>query len=113
MQTVEKKINSTIIGKDCYDMIFTKIDKVIIEHNSLEVHKGEYLDEDCVLLMVVLLLLEEANKLYSICEDKEDKAILEKAIYRLYQRVNGGGKNGYKRNKGRNSKKYPKNRRTR
>lgn len=109
MQTIEKKINSTIIGKDCYDMIFTKIDKVIIEHNGLEVEKCKYLDKDCVILMVVLLLLEEANKLYSICEDKDDKETLEKAIYKLYKRVNGGGKNEYKRNKGRSNKKYPKN----
>ena len=109
MQTVEKKIDSTIIGKDCYDLIFTKIDKVIIEHNGLEVQKDNPLDKDCVLFIVVLLLIEEVNKMYSICEDKEDKAILEKAIYRLYQRVNGGANNGRKRSKGRNSKKYNKN----
>lgn len=109
MQTIEKKINSTIIGKDCYDMIFTKIDKVIIEHNGLDVEKCKYLDKDCVILMIVLLLIEEVNKMYSICEDKEDKDMLKRAIYKLYQRVNGGVKNGYKRNKGRSNKKYPKN----
>ena len=110
MQTVEKKIDSTIIGKECYDLIFTKIDKVVIEHNSLEVKKDEYLDKDCVLLMATLLLIEEVNKMYSICVDKEDKYVLEKAIDRLYKRLNGGVKNEYKRNKGRNSKKYTKNR---
>ena len=78
MQTIEKKINSTIIGKDCYDMIFTKIDKVIIEHNGLDVEKCKYLDKDCVILMIVLLLIEEVNKMYSICEDKEDKDMLKK-----------------------------------
>ena len=106
MQTVKKKIDSTIIGKDCYDLIFTKIDKVIIEHNSLEVKKDNPLDKDCVLFIVALLLIEEVNKLYSICEDKDDKETLEKAIYKLYKRVNGGGKNEYKRNKGRSNKKY-------
>lgn len=109
MQTIEKKINSTIIGKDCYDMIFTKIDKVIIEHNGLDVEKCKYLDKDCVILMIVLLLIEEVNKMYSICVDKEDKHVLEIAIDKLYKRVNGGGKNEYKRNKGRSNKKYPKN----
>ena len=113
MQIVEKKIDSTIIGKECYDLIFTKIDKVIIEHNGLEVQKDNPLDKDCVLFIATLLLIEEVNKMYSICEDKEDKAILEKAIYKLYKRVNGGGNNGRKRNKGRSNKKYPKNRRTR
>ena len=111
MQTVEKKIDSTIIGKECYDLIFTKIDKVIINHKHLESYgKDEPLCQDITIVMVALLLIEEVNKMYSICEDKEDKEILEKAIYKLYKRVNGGVKNGYKRNKGRNSKKYPKNR---
>lgn len=114
MQTIKKHIDTTIIGKDCYDLIFEIIDKVIIEHTSLEVKgKDEPLQEDKTRFIVTLLLIEEVNKMYSICEDKDDKETLEKAIYRLYKRVNGGGKNGYKRNKGRNSKKYPKNRRAR
>lgn len=107
MKTIKKKIDSTIIGKDCYDLIFTKIDKIIIEHNSLEVKKGERLDHNCFLFITALLLIEEVNKMYSICEEKDDKETLEKAIDRLYKRVTGGVENGYK---GRNSKKYPKNR---
>lgn len=110
MKTIEKKIDSTIIGKDCYDLIFTKIDKVIIEHNSLEVQKGERLDHNCVLFITALLLIEEVNKMYSICEDNEDKDLLKREIIKLYKQVNGGVKNEYKRSKGRNNKKYPKNR---
>lgn len=105
MKTIKKKIDSTIIGKDCYDLIFTKIDKIIIEHNGLEVKKGERVDYNCVLFITGLLLIEEVNKLYSIC-NKEDKETLEKAIDRLYKRVTGGVENGYK---GRSNKKYPKN----
>ena len=108
MKTIEKKIDSTIIGKECYDLIFTKIDKIIIEHNGLEVKKDNPLDHNCVLFIVALILIEEVNKLYSICK-KEDKETLEKAIDILYKRVNGGGNNGRKRNKGRSNKKYPKN----
>lgn len=110
MKTIKKHIDTTIIGKDCYDLIFGIVDKVIIDSETLEVKgKDLPLKQDTTIFVVTLLLIEEVNKMYSICEDKEDKAILEKAIYRLYQRVNGGGKNGYKRNKGRSNKKYPKN----
>ena len=79
---------------------------MIIEHNGLEIKKDNSLDHNCVLFIATLLLIEEVNKMYSICEDKEDKAILEKAINKLYKRVTGGVENGYK---GRNSKKYTKN----
>lgn len=110
MKTVKKHIDTTIIGKDSYDLIFEKIDKVIIDHKRLEVNgKNEPLQQDTTIFVVALLLIEEVNKLYSICEDKDDKELIEKAIYKLYKRVNGGGNNGRKRNKGRNSKKYPKN----
>lgn len=110
MKTVKKHIDTTIIGKDTYDLIFEKIDKVIIDHKRLEVNgKNEPLQQDTTIFVVALLLIEEVNKLYSICEDKDDKELIEKAIYKLYKRVNGGGNNGRKRNKGRNSKKYPKN----
>ena len=109
MKTVKKKIVSTIIGKDTYDLIFTKIDKVIIEHNGLEIKKDNSLDHNYVLFIATLLLIEEVNKMYSICEDKEDKDMLKRAIIKLYQRVNGGANNGYNRSKGRSNKKYPKN----
>lgn len=110
MKTVKRHINTTIIGKDSYDLIFEKIDKVIIKHGNLEVKgKEEPLKQDSTIFLVTLLLIEEVNKLYSICEDKEDKDMLKRAIIKLYKMANGGGKNGYKRNKGRNSKKYPKN----
>ena len=111
MKTVKRHINTTIIGKDCYDLIFEKIDKVIIDHTHLEVNgKDEPLKQDVTIFTVALLLIEEVNKMYSICEDKEDKDMLKRAIIKLYKMTNGGGKNGYNRNKGRNSKKYPKNR---
>ena len=111
MKTVKRHIDTTIIGKDCYDLIFEIIDKVIIDHETIEVNgKDEPLKQNVTIFVVALLLIEEVNKMYSICEDKEDKEILEKAIYKLYRRVNGGGKNGYKRSKGRNSKKHTKNR---
>lgn len=110
MKKIKKTINSTIIGKDCFDLIFEKIDKVIIDHKRLEVNgKIEPLQQDATIFVVALLLIEEVNKLYSICEDKEDKYMLKRAINELYKRVNGGVKNGYKRNKGRSNKKYPKN----
>ena len=110
MKTVKKHIDTTIIGKDCFDLIFEKIDKVIIDHKRLEVNgKNEPLQQDTTIFVVALLLIEEVNKMYSICEDKEDKDLLKRAIVNLYNRVNGGGKNGYKRNKGRSNKKYPKN----
>ena len=110
MKTIKKSIDTTIIGKDCYDLIFEKIDKVIINHKGLEVYgKDEPLKQNSTIFIVALLLIEEVNKLYSICEDKEDKDMLKRAIIRLYQRVNGGANNGYKRNKGRSNKKYPKN----
>ena len=111
MKTVKKHINTTIIGKDCYDLIFEKIDKVIIDHKRIEVNgKDEPLAQDTTIFVVTLLLIEAVNKMYSICEDKEDKAVIEKAIIKLYDRVKGGRNNGRKRNQGRNSKKYPKNR---
>lgn len=111
MKTVKKHIDTTIIGKDCYDLIFEKIDKVIINHTNLEVNgKDEPLRQNTTIFVVALLLIEEVNKMYSICEDKEDKAVIEKAIISLYNRVKGGRNNGRKRNQGRNSKKYPKNR---
>ena len=109
MQMIEKTIDSTIIGKDTYDLIFEIIDKVIIGHKTIEVQKGKYLDKDCALFIVALLLIEEVNKFYSMCEDKDDKATLEKAIYRLYKRVNGGANNGRKRSERRSNKKYSKN----
>lgn len=110
MKTVKKHIDTTIIGKDSYDLIFEKIDKVIIDHKRLEVNgKNEPLQQDITIFVVTLLLIEEVNKLYSICEDKDDKELIEKAIYKLYKRVNGGRNNGRKRNKGRSNKKYPKN----
>ena len=110
MKTIEKKIDSTIIGKDCYDLIFTKIDKIIIEHTHLEVNgKDDPLKQDATIFVVALLLIEEVNKMYSICEDKEDKDMLKRAIIKLYNRVNGGANNGYNRSKGRNIKKYNKN----
>lgn len=106
MKTIKKKIVSTIIGKDCYDLIFTKINKIIIEHNGLEIQKDNQLDKDSVLFITALLLIEEVNKIYSICEEKDDKETLEKAIDMLYKRASGGVKSGYK---GRSNKKYPKN----
>ena len=110
MKTIEKKIDSTIIGKNTYDFIFTKIKKVEIKHKHLETYgKDEPLCQDSTVLMVTLLLIEEVNKMYSICEDKEAKYVLERAIIKLYQRINGGGNNGRKRNKGRSNKKYNKN----
>ena len=111
MRTVKKRINTTIIGKDAYDLTFEMIDKVIIKHGNLEVKsKEEPLKQDKTIFLVTLLLIEEVNKMYSICEDKEDKDVLKRAIIKLFKRVNGGGNNGRKRNKGRNSKKHPKNR---
>lgn len=109
MKTIKRHIDTTIIGKDTYDLIFTKINKVIIEHNGLEIKKDNSLDHNSVLFIATLLLIEEVNKMYSICEDKEDKDMLKRAISNLYLTVNGGGKNGRKRSKGRNSKKYTKN----
>lgn len=110
MKTVKRHIDTTIIGKDSYDLIFEKIDKVIIDHKRLEVNgKNEPLQQDTTIFVIALLLIEEVNKMYSICEDKDDKELIEKAIYKLYKRVNGGGNNGRKRNKGRSNKKYPKN----
>lgn len=107
MKTVKRHIDTTIIGKDCFDLIFEKIDKVIIDHKRLEVNgKIEPLQQDATIFVVALLLIEEVNKLYSICEDKEDKYMLKRAINELYKRVTGGVENGYK---GRNSKKYTKN----
>lgn len=110
MKNIKRDIDTTIIGKDCFDLIFEKIDKVIINHKRLEVYgKNEPLKQDATIFVVALLLIEEVNKMYSICEDKEDKDMLKRAIYTLYKRVNGGGKNEYKRSKGRSNKKYPKN----
>lgn len=110
MKTVKKHINTTIIGKDCFDLIFEIIDKVIIDHETIEVNgKDEPLKQAATTFMVALLLIEEVNKMYSICEDKEDKRMLKRAIIKLYNRVNGGANNGYNRSKGRNSKKYNKN----
>ena len=110
MRTVKKRINTTIIGKDSYDLTFEMIDKVVIKHGNLEVKgKEEPLKQDSAIFLVTLLLIEEVNKMYSICEDKEDKAVIEKAIIKLYDRVKGGRNNGRKRSKGRNSKKYNKN----
>ena len=86
------------------------IDKVIIKHGNLEVKgKDGPLIQDSAIFLATLLLIEEVNKMYSICEDKEDKAVIEKAIIKLYDRVKGGRNNGRKRSKGRNSKKYNKN----
>ena len=111
MKTIKKRINTTIIGKDSYDLTFEMIDKVIIKHGNLEVKgKDGLLIQDSAIFLATLLLIEEVNKMYSICEDKEDKAVIEKAIIKLYDRVKGGRNNGRKRSKGRNSKKYPKNR---
>lgn len=111
MKTIKRHIDTTIIGKDCYDLIFEIIDKVIIDHETIEVNgKEEPLKQNSTIFIVALLLIEEVNKMYSICEDKEDKDMLKRAIIKLYKRVNGGGNNGRKRSKGRNSKKYPKNR---
>lgn len=110
MKTVKKKINTTIIGKDSYDLTFEMIDKIVIKHGNLEVKgKDGPLTQDTGIFLVTLLLIEEVNKMYSICEDKEDKYTIEKAIISLYNRVKGGRNNGRKRNKGRNIKKYPKN----
>ena len=110
MKTVKKHINTTIIGKDSYDLTFEMIDKVIIKHGNLEVKgKDGPLIQDSAIFLATLLLIEEVNKMYSICEDKEDKAVIEKAIIKLYDRVKGGRNNGRKRSKGRNSKKYNKN----
>lgn len=110
MKTVKRHINTTIIGKDCFDLIFENIDKVIIGHETIEVNgKDEPLKQNSTIFIVALLLIEEVNKLYSICEGKDEKELIEKAIYKLYKRVNGGGNNGRKRNKGRSNKKYPKN----
>lgn len=114
MKTVKKHINTTIIGKDCYDLIFEIVDKIVIDHATLEVKgKDLPLKQNMSVFVVTLLLIEEVNKMYSICEDKEDKAVIEKAIIKLYDRVKGGRNNGRKRNKGRSNKKYPKNRRNR
>ena len=114
MKTVKKHIDTTIIGKDCFDLIFEKIDKVIINHTNLEVNgKDEPLRQNTTIFVVALLLIEEVNKMYSICEDKEDKDTIKKAIISLYNRVKGGRNNEYNRSKGRNSKKYAKNRRAR
>ena len=111
MKTVKKRINTTIIGKDCYNLLFQEIDKIVIDNGSLEVKgKDEPLQKDKTIFLVTLLLIEEVNKMYSICEDKEDKDVLKRAIIKLYNRVNGGGNNERKRSKGRNNKKYPKNR---
>ena len=110
MKTVKRHINTTIIGKDTYNLIFEIVDKVIIDSDSLEVKgKDLPLKQDSTIFVVALLLIEEVNKMYSICEDKEDKDMLKRAIIKLYNRVNGGANNGYKRNKGRTNKKYPKN----
>lgn len=114
MQTIKKHIDTTIIGKDCYDLIFEIIDKVEIDNGSLEVKgKDLPLKQNITTFAVVLLLIEEVNKMYSICEKKEDKELLKRAIVKLYNRVQGGVNNGRNRNKGRNSKKYAKNRRAR
>ena len=111
MKTIKKRINTTIIGKDSYDLTFEMIDKVVIKYGNLEVKGKEGpLKQDIAIFLATLLLIEEVNKMYSICEDKEDKYVLERAIIKLYERINGGGNNGRKRSKGRNSKKYPKNR---
>lgn len=110
MKTIKKHIDTTIIGKASYDLIFEMIDKVIIKHGNLEVKGKELpLKQDMSIFLVTLLLIEEVNKMYSICEDKEDKDMLKRAISNLYNRVIGGGNNGRKRSKGRNSKKYNKN----
>ena len=110
MKMIKKSVNTSIIGVDCFDLIFEKIDKVIIAHKRLEVNgKDEPLKQDTTIFVVTLLLIEEVNKMYSICENKEDKDMIEKAIIKLYERVKGGENNGRKRNQGRNSKKYPKN----
>lgn len=114
MKMIKKHIDTTIIGKDAYNLIFEKIDKVVIDNGSLEVKgKDEPLKQDMTIFMVTLLLIEEVNKMYSICENKEDKDLLKRAIVKLYKMTNGGGNNGRNRNKGRNSKKYAKNRRAR
>ena len=110
MKTVKRHIDTTIIGKDCFDLIFEVIDKVVIDNGSLEVKgKDLPLKQDITVFTVALLLIEEVNKIYSICEDKEDKDMLKRAIINLYNRVNGGANNGRKRSKGRSNKKYPKN----
>ena len=110
MKTVKKHIDTTIIGKDCYDLIFEVIDKVIINHKGLAVYgKDLPLKQNATVLMATLLLIEEVNKMYSICEDKEDKDFLKRGIIKLYEQVNGGGNNGRKRSERRNSKKYNKN----
>lgn len=110
MKTIKRHINTTIIGKDTYDLIFEIIDKVVIDSETLEVMgKDKPLKQNATVFVVALLLIEEVNKMYSICEDKKDKDMLKKAIYKLYKIVNGGGNNGRKRNKARNSKKYNKN----
>ena len=114
MKVIKKEINNSIIGKDAYDLIFETIDKVIIEHGTISVNgKDKHLKQAATTFMVGLLLIEELNKMYSICEDEEDKDVFKQGIFMLYKRVNavnGGGKNGNKRNKGRSSKKYSKNR---
>lgn len=110
MRTVKKRINTTIIGKDSYDLTFEMIDKIVIKHGNLEVKgKGGPLAQDSAIFLATLLLIEEVNKMYSICKNKEDKDVIEKAIIKLYDRVKGGRNNGRKRSKGRNSKKYNKN----
>ena len=114
MQTIKKHIDTTIIGKDCYDLIFEIIDKVIINNGNLEVKGKELpLKQNMTIFLATLLLIEEVNKMYSICDDKEVKDMLKKAIVKLYNRVHEGGNNEYNRSKGRNSKKYAKNRRAR
>ena len=110
MKTVKRHIDTTIIGKDCYNLIFEIVDKVVIDSETLEVKgKDLPLKENMGIFVVALLLIEEVNKMYSICEDKEDKDMLKRAINKLYKQVNGGANNGYNRSKGRNNKKYNKN----
>lgn len=111
MKTIKKHIDKSIIGKECYDLIFEDIDKITITHKGIEIYgKDEPLNTRDSIFMATLLLIEEVNNMYSLCTDKEEKDMLKRAITMLNNLVNGGGKNGNKRNKGRNNKKYPKNR---
>lgn len=111
MKTIKKHVDKSIIGKECYDLIFEEIDKIIIEHSGLAIYgKDEHLNERDNIFMATMLLIEEVNNMYSLCEDKEIKDMVKRGISMLYKRVNGGGKNGNNRNKGRSNKKYSKNR---
>lgn len=111
MKTIKKHVDKSIIGKECYDLIFEDIDKITITHRGIEIYgKDEPLNTHDSIFMATMLLIEEVNNMYSLCEDKEMKDMVKRGINTLYKRVNGGGKNGNNRNKGRSNKKYPKNR---